>query len=241
VSEKFGRRAYALYTDACIRTMGIDPAAQGLIEHHEAIDIIGDVTLWLRDLEAAWQAETARTRVEVTPADAYLTLGFDIAAPRQKVWEYFTVPGQWQSWWPADAIIEHSGKGRRGIGTVNHCMHGKDAIIEETLDWRPFDYFTVSVLLPVPGAPKIVMTRAIEDRPNGTTHLAFRVAKPKPKDKDFVDQAGAKFAKNMTAAIEKLRQMLDGQTSSIAMIDEPPLKPSNERFLTEPLKSSAAH
>jgi hypothetical protein len=31
-----------------------------------------------------------------------------------------------------------------GVGTKNHCMHGKDAIIEELLDWRPFDYFTVS-------------------------------------------------------------------------------------------------
>ena len=30
VSEKVGNRAYALYSDACIETMGIDPAAQGL-------------------------------------------------------------------------------------------------------------------------------------------------------------------------------------------------------------------
>lgn len=37
-------------------------------------------------------------------------------------------------------------------------MNGKDAIIEEVLDWRPFDYFTVSVQLPIPSAPKIVMT-----------------------------------------------------------------------------------
>ena len=107
-----------------------------------------------------WQRPpgTDLVRVEVTRADAYMTLEYDITAPRQKVWEYFTVPGQWQSWWPADTIIEHSNKGRRGVGTKNHCMHGKDAIIEEMLDWRPFDYFTVSTLLPIPGAPKIVMT-----------------------------------------------------------------------------------
>ena len=43
VNEKVGERAYALYSDACIQTMGIDPVAHGLIEHHETIDIIGDV------------------------------------------------------------------------------------------------------------------------------------------------------------------------------------------------------
>jgi hypothetical protein len=66
VSEKVGGRAYALYSDACLQTVGIDPAAHGLVEHHETIDIIGDVKLWLRDLEAAWQKENEQTRVEVT-------------------------------------------------------------------------------------------------------------------------------------------------------------------------------
>ena len=47
VSEKIGSRAYALYSDASIQMAGIDPAAQGLVEHHETIDIIGDVRLWL--------------------------------------------------------------------------------------------------------------------------------------------------------------------------------------------------
>ena len=115
-------------------------------------------------------------------------------------------------------------------------MHGKDAIIEELLDWRPFDYFTVSTLLPIPGAPKIMMTRAVEDRPNGTTHLEMRFAKPKPKEVAFVDQVAPKFKDDMTKAIETLRLMLEGQQTSIAVIDEPPLRPSNERFLTEPVK-----
>jgi hypothetical protein len=81
VSEKVGGRAYALYSDACIRTMGMDPAAQGLVEHHENIDIIGDVKLWLCDLDEAWRKENERTHAAVTRADAYLAWNFDIAAP----------------------------------------------------------------------------------------------------------------------------------------------------------------
>jgi hypothetical protein len=85
-----------------------------------------------------------------------------------------------------------------------------------------------------------MMTRALEERPNGATHLEMRVAQPKPKDKDFVDQAGAKFAGNLTKAIESLRLIVQGQQTSVAAVDEPPLRASNNRFLTAPVKSGAA-
>jgi uncharacterized protein YndB with AHSA1/START domain len=223
VSEKVGSRAYVVYSDACIKTMGLDPVAQGLIEHHESIDIIGDVGLWLRDLGKSWKNENESARVEVTAADAYLRWHFDIAATRQKVWEHFTVPGQRQKWWPADAVIEQSHKRRRGIGTENHCMHGKDAIIEEVLDWRPSDYLTVNTLLPISGAPKIMLTHAFEDGAEGVTRLEMRVGKPKPKDKAFVDQAAGKFKENITKAVGVLQSMLQEQQSFPALIDEPPL------------------
>jgi uncharacterized protein YndB with AHSA1/START domain len=239
LSEKIGGRAYALYSDAAIRAMGVDPAAQGLVAHRETIDIIGDVTLWARDLEAAWKQEDARVRMEVTRSDACATFTFDIAAPRQTVWEYLTVPGQWRKWWDADDIVENSGKGRRGIGTENHCMHGENKNIEETIDWRPVDYFTASIALPVPGAPRIVMTRALLDGPNGTTHLEFRIAKPKPKDKAFVEGAAAKFAERMTEAIAHLRSMVEGEQPAVSPVEEPALKPSAGRFLTQPVKSDA--
>jgi len=215
----------------------MNPAADGLVEHRETIDIIGDVKLWLRDLEEAWRRENERTRAEVTRADAYVAWDFDIAAPRQTVWEHFTVPGLRQKWWPADAVIEISGNRRRGVGTENHCMHGKDAIVEEVLDWRPFDYLTVNTLLPVPGAPKIMMTHAFQDRTNGGTHLEMRVARPKPKDSAFVDQAVARFRENITRAIGNLRLRLEDQQTPLSAIDEPPLMASGERFLTEPVKS----
>ena len=51
------------------------------------------------------------------------------------------------------------------------------------------------------------MTRAVEDRPNGATHLEMRVANPKPKDKAFVDQAGAKFKEDINMA-DRYTQMV---------------------------------
>ena len=131
------------------------------------------------------------------------------------------MPGQWQKWWDADDIVEHSGKGRRGVGTKNHCAHGQHTNIEETLDWRPVDYFTVGITLPVPGAPRIVMTRALLDGPDGATHLEFRIAKPKPKDKAFVEGAAGKFAERMTRAIAGLRSLAEGKQPAAGAGDEP--------------------
>jgi hypothetical protein len=39
-------------------------------------------------------------------------------------------------------------------------------------------------------------------------------------------------------AIGNLRLMVEGQQTSVPVIDEPPLITSNERFLTEPVKSN---
>jgi uncharacterized protein YndB with AHSA1/START domain len=237
VNERFGNRAYVLYSDACTKAMDIDPVVQGLVEHHETIDIIGDVTLWVRDLEEAWQKESERQRIEVTRADSHATFEFDISAARPTVWEHFTVPGHRPRWQGSDGVIENSEGGRRGVGTRNHCMHGKDAVIEEILDWRPFDYVTLTSQLPVPGTPKITTTFAFLDGPNGSTRIEIRVGRPKPKDLAFVNQAGVEYKAQVTKSMATLRLMLEGRQASVAVIDEPPLLPGKERFLTEPLRA----
>ena len=45
VDETLGFKAYALYTDACLRAMGADPVAMGLHEHHETLDVGGEIDL----------------------------------------------------------------------------------------------------------------------------------------------------------------------------------------------------
>jgi uncharacterized protein YndB with AHSA1/START domain len=236
VNERLGGHAYALYSDPCVQAMGVDPFAQGLVEHLESIDIIGDVKCWVRDLEEAWEKETDRQRNEVTRDNAAVVIEFDIAAPRPTVWEYFILPGQRPKWRAADEVRETAKSGRRGVGTVNHCMHGPHAIIEEVIDWRPFDYLTLTTLLPIPDAPKVLMTYAFSESAGGT-HIEIRVAKPKPKDQAFLEQVGPEFHKNITSEIATLRLMLEGQQAAVAGVEEPALPVSAERFLTQPVQA----
>jgi len=235
VSERLGGHAYALYSDACIQAMGIDPAAQGLVEHREQIDIIGDVKCWVRDLEEAWKRENDSQRNEVTRDKAAMVIEFDIAAPRPVVWEHFTRPGLRTKWRGADEVREASESGRRGVGTTNHCMHGAQAIIEEVLDWRPFDYLTLTTLVPLPGAPKVLMSYRFSETAGGGTHIAILLAKPKPKDKEFLEKVGGNFKTHITDEVAALRLMLEGQGADPAAVEEAALPASAERFLTQPV------
>ena len=67
---------------------------------------------------------------------------------------------------------------RRGVGAVNHCMHGKNASIEELLDWRPYDYFTIRNTIPTPmGQVGFLQTTEFEPTPDGTI-VRMRAAPP---------------------------------------------------------------
>jgi uncharacterized protein YndB with AHSA1/START domain len=234
VAKTLGRRAYALYSDACLRALGVDPAAQGLSGHSEEIEHIGQTKCWVSDLEDAWTRETETARTLVSRAEALMIMERDFAAPRQVVWDLVTSPAHHNRWHRSDGVVENTTKGRRGAGTQNHCQHGKDAVIEDILDWRPFDYVTLTALLPIPGAPKILFSYTFEDRGDGGTHFEFRVAKPKPKDMPFYERVRPAVEADFTAGFDILRTMVAEQAGASPPENEPPLPVSRQRFLTQP-------
>lgn len=239
VDEATGLKAYALYTQDCVAAAGMDPDAQGLRRHVETTDIAGDVVVWLRDLEAAWVAEQARRRVVVTDREAVRTYVSETPAPPMLVWEYLTSPARRPQWGPGVTSVEESSpSGRRGTGTVNHCMHGKDAVVEEILDWQPGRSWTTRSTMPMPGVPPVVMTDALEPLPGGGTRVVSRVARPRPKDAATFEAVFPMFeplfieaANGMVAA---LAEELARQAS--AAEPEPALPAPGGRFLTEPVR-----
>lgn len=222
-------RAYALYSQDCVDALGIEPQAQHLIPLVERIDSIGPVQCWVQDLAMAWNAETGRIRHEVACDKAGHLLTFDIAAPRQVVWDHFVQPDLRPKWRAADEVREQQSGGRRGTGTTNHCMHGAVAIIEEVLEWRPFDSITITTLLPAPAAPKILMSYVFTDGDRGGTRVEIRIAKPKTRDKAFVDHAAHHFAATITTEVDVLRSMIEGV--STVEPGEPSLPETHGRFL----------
>jgi uncharacterized protein YndB with AHSA1/START domain len=235
VGKAFGPPAYALYSDACVQAMGIDPAGQGLLEHTETIEHIGETKCWVGNLEQAWKRETETARNLVQRTGAYIFIERDFAAPKQAVWDLVTSPQHHARWQRADGVVENNAQGRRGAGTQNHCLHGKDAVIEDIVDWRPFDYVTLTALLPIPGAPKILFSYTFEELDDGGAHFEFRVAKPKPKDLPFYERVRPTIEAKFTAGFDILRTMVAEQATALTVENEPALPVSRVRFLTQPL------
>jgi hypothetical protein len=129
------------------------------------------------------------------------------------LWEFVTAPGRRRSWQHGvtDVLVFDTQGGRRGTGSTNHCMHGKDAIVEEILDWRPYDYLTDRSTMPTPmGTVKMLSTTELEPTANGTA-LYFRFAAPRTARerqilqelKPMFEQLFEQSRRNLTAQLEQ--------------------------------------
>ncbi len=221
VVETSGIEAYALFSQACIDATDLDPAALGMRPHTETYDRIGEVSLWIHDLERRWQEEEARQRVFVQPDETILHIEVPTDVPPQVAWKFLTTPGQRMSWqfWVTEVDVQGAAGGRRGVGSTNHCMHGKDAAIEEILDWRPYDYVTDRTILETPVGPlKLLHTIEFEPTPRGTTiHVRFGAPKTK-RERSVVGDVAAAYEGAFRSAMGALVTQLD-QASAAAELD----------------------
>ena len=237
-----GVEAYAAYTEACITAMGIaDPAAVGLVAHDEPIEHLGTVRVWVADLDAAWRRRAAATHVVVEAADATWSIETFLPAPPPIAWEWMTSPARRPTWQDGViAVTEASATGRRGVGTTNHCVHGRNAAsIEEILDWRPYDVITIRFQMPIPGAPKLLITDTFEPVEGGTRHTS-RIGRPRSiRDRAFLTVLMPLIEKSMRAGmadlVPKIAADVANRSAGADVPVEPPLPVSARRFESAPI------
>ncbi|HEY3523687.1 MAG TPA: DUF2652 domain-containing protein [Candidatus Limnocylindrales bacterium] len=244
VEEQLGIGAYAMYTEACLRAMSVDPVALGLREHREEFEGVGEVVAWVRDLEAAWRDEEARSEVVVRADDAISTLEYVLPGPPEIVWEWITSPARrirWQA--GVTEVREANATGRRGVGTTNHCMHGRDAIVEEIVDWRPFDHVTLRFQMPIPGVPKLLMTEQLE-AVEGGTRVSLRVKRPRlAKERAVLEPLRPTLEGAMRSGVEPLAELvaadIAARSAAVEGAEEPALPESAGRNVREPVGAAA--
>jgi uncharacterized protein YndB with AHSA1/START domain len=76
--------------------------------------------------------------------DADLTLQIDFPTPPAVTWEWIHNPDK-RNLWNGGHVTWSAGdrpQGRPGIGSSNHCAHGKSVSTEVIVDWHPFKYYT---------------------------------------------------------------------------------------------------
>ena len=225
VVEQLDMNAYALVSQACIDASDLQPAGIGMRPHTETYDRIGDVKAWAHDLDRRWQEEEARARVYVTPEESILTVSVAVGVPPQVAWQFLTTPGQRMSWqpWVTEVTVKGATGGRRGPGSANHCMHGKDAVVEEILDWRPYDYVTDRTVIDTPTGPvKVLHTIELEPTASGTA-IHYRFAAPKTRrEQALMKHIGPAYGAALQSSLPSLVEQLERRYEAGAAGAGPP-------------------
>lgn len=243
VGEDLGMPAYALYTDALVGAMGLDdPVAAGMHAYRESFESVGEVAGWVTDLGAAWEAERHRVRTKVTDDDALAVITIPAAIPREILWEWTTSPARRIRWTSGmTAVTEDLASGRRGIGTVNHCAHGKNVSIEEVLDWVPPEYETKRINTGLKGAPRIILTMELIARSPDQTDLVYRVGRPRSlKDRLILQAMEGMFRGAVERDSATLLELAaaDAAERAAGREAEPDVPASTARHLSAPLSAS---
>jgi uncharacterized protein YndB with AHSA1/START domain len=153
ITKQTGLRGYALLTQSCLQRFGLDPSILGMTAHVEAYEDVGEIAGHVLNLEQRWQEEQQRRAVYIPPGQGFPVGEFDLPAPPPIVWDYMTSPAKRVRWQPDTLRVdENHAVGVRGVGTVNHCVHGDFTAVEEYLDWKPFQYFSDHTTTPMGSA-----------------------------------------------------------------------------------------
>jgi hypothetical protein len=237
VVERLGVSAYALFTQAAVDAMAVDPKALGMTPLAETYEHIGEVATWVHDLERRWQEEETRQRVHVSAEAAAFGVSIPTSAPPQVAWEFLTVPGRRAGWQAGvtDVLLADSTGNRRSVGATIHCMHGAEAVVEEILDWRPYDYWSNRSTINTPAGPmRMLATVELEPTASGTT-IHFRYAAPKaPKERAILQELlpvyEGMFAASSTAMISQLEAELARRRVDSPVEPDLPARGTNTRL-----------
>jgi uncharacterized protein YndB with AHSA1/START domain len=219
VKETLGISAYALITDACLAVTNLKPELLEMVRYCESYDL-GEVCGWAHDLQRAWQRNQERHRVQVDEGSAMYTRTFEIPAPPGLVFELLTSPRH-RPVWAADPmrIEEHAETSRRGVGTMNHCVHGDGEVLEEVLDWRPPDYWTTR--FEIPGTMVGMMTDMVEPVGEGS-RVTIRMNVVEPVELEARQEMLAGLAPVFDAAADGLKDYLAAHPFESEEVELPP-------------------
>ena len=140
---KINKPAYAVYTKDTLDSMSMDPAILGFVPHTEEFSDLGEVDVYIQDLAVRWTFEQERNRDYISSGQAVYEATVVAPAPPAVVWDYLTDPTKRPMWQHLVTQVLTVTDGRQETGSVNHCMHGDEVLIEHVADWRPFSYITL--------------------------------------------------------------------------------------------------
>lgn len=210
IADNTGWRGYALLSEQALAHIGLKPEGwQASIETYD----LGEVKIFVANLADRYKALLDERHVFIDRSEADLIYEFDYPAPPLIVWDWLNDPHKRLKWEYADRHMFSifMPKGRTAVGAVNHCLHGDNvAMVETVLAWRPFDYFTVTQEVP---PAVITVTSQLIPSDTGThlvitTHWHLKTPLPLPDvlRRSIIKGTAGKL--KITEAYQKIEQLI---------------------------------
>jgi uncharacterized protein YndB with AHSA1/START domain len=178
VVAQLGLRAYILCTDAAESVLGLDPSETGMVRHVETLDGFGEVLTWVRDMHPVYARRRDEALVTYGEDEVLARLETTVQLPPEIVWDYLNQSHFRDVLMGSDRheLVERTG-GRVAEGTIYQCYHGKQAIPQVVLEWRPVQRVVVKMTAPLPGGPVDVLVDYTLTERAGATLLTQTLAR----------------------------------------------------------------
>ena len=214
IIQDLGVNAYVAYTDPAVEALGIRAFCIEMQSHKEEYEHLGEVILYVQDLEPVWQRESRRQRVAVEPEEAQFTVEIEVPAEPPLVWDYFTKPEYRRVLFEVESMdINDVNAGRVDERAVYICAHGDYDVQQPVLDWKPFDYYTIET--PMPGGISAMITTQFIATENGTmVHMMCGGLKGSIIARNLAKLMLGKFRADSQRSAEALRDIIIKQLES---------------------------
>ena len=231
ITELTGVKAYAAYTEAAVEALGIKEFCIDMSQHTESYEHLGEVLLYIQDLQRVWERERERRRVTVEPAASWFTVETEIPAPPPLVWDYFTKPQYRLILFGADSMpVDNRIQGRTAPGTVYYCAHGDARIRHAVLDWRPFEYYTFETEMPM-RTKSLITTQFISVDGGQATKVLGICGKPQGNflARGALVAVRSKMIQTIEAGMQALRKIiLEELETGVTLRPEPVAVPEDQ-------------
>ena len=205
---KLDTAGFAVYTKTTLLHLGMNPDLLGFRSLTERLADVGDIDVYAQDLTTLWAFENERHREFVTEDEAFWAGAWEVPVTPEIAWDYVTSPVKRVMWNDEITRFDQQTPGRLSTGTVNHCMHGPNVIIEHVADWRPFDYLTMDYPNPDIGDGGFMRCTYEFTDQGETTKLAFRVGGSSSFDAWWAEH-GEMMVQEFGVSVAALREILN--------------------------------
>ncbi|MFI5236997.1 MAG: DUF2652 domain-containing protein [Ignavibacteriales bacterium] len=139
VNESTGWRAYILFTEEALNSIGLNLNA--FHTQKEYYEHIGEITTYSINLESRYEEFTESRIIKITEKDADYFVESKFNVSISELWDWVNTPEKRSMWLEvSDWKLVERPSGRTGKGATNHCANSN--FLEKLLDYRPFEYYT---------------------------------------------------------------------------------------------------